>query len=107
LTGCTLLFPKRPLEIGVDPMARHPLLMAALVPMFGEIMAMLICRVGLDSQTAREVRAGYTTLRREYRDLDMVDPRTGLVRRQAGEPFLPAEEHAVRRSALRNHTVDR
>ncbi len=50
-------------------------------------ISMLIFQV----QRASEVRSGYTTLRSGFPDLDMVDPRTGIVLRKAGEPELDPE----------------
>jgi hypothetical protein len=37
----------------------------------------------------REARAGYTTLRNQWRHLPQLDPRSGRIVREAGAPYLP------------------
>ncbi|MBD8518200.1 hypothetical protein IFU11_14755 [Plantibacter sp. CFBP 8804] len=49
----------------------------------------------------RERRAGYTTLRLKYQEFDQVDPRTGIVVRPVGEPFLSHAEWEARAQRAR------
>ena len=65
------------------------------------MLAILLLRL----QREREIQTGYTTLRKGFPDLDMVDPRTGVVLRRAGDPDLtPTQLHERLLEARRTMT---
>jgi hypothetical protein len=69
----------------VLPFGAFALIVPAVVITFGLRVGSL---TGLPHEKA-ETRAGYTTLRRKYPNLQQLDPKTGAVLRRAGEPYLP------------------
>jgi hypothetical protein len=57
-------------------------------------VATLLLFAGRPLET-REVRAGYTTLPRKYPELPQLDPKTGIVVRNPGEPYLRSRSAAA------------
>lgn len=75
----------------------HPVVLALLaIFVAAAIVAIVSFMVGL-GQVAKEHRAGYTTSPSGWFEFDQVDPRTGVVIRQAGEPKLSRQESRLRR----------
>jgi hypothetical protein len=65
-----------------------------LFAVFGSVL-------GATTRSKAELAAGYTTTPYRNQEVDLVDSRTGIVLRSAGEPLLDRETFKARRSAAR------
>jgi len=83
------------------PPAWLPLLMVGLGLLEVGVIALLVELALLPRQRSLEMQSGYTTLRGHLRDVDMVDHRTGILLRKAGEPLLTTDEYAARLASIR------
>jgi hypothetical protein len=76
-----------------------PFLTGVMVLVLLDILYLVFIVVWSSIRKRREVRAGYTTVANQYREVEQIDPKTGRIVRLAGEELLTRDEY-LRRVAL-------